>query len=251
VSATRRAWRDLEARVAGEPDAGSFAPEDLADLPEPARRHLTAAIQPGTPLAPAARLTMRGRIKLGRWLPFSAHQLLVPRHGTVWAARVGGVIVGSDRAVGHEGGMDWRLLGLVPVMRASGRDVARSAAERAAGESIWVPTALARPRGARWSSAGDHEACAELRAGRRHVAVHHVLDDDGLLRSSSFLRWGDPDRTGTWALHPFGMEVTARRTFDGVTIASEGRAGWHHGTERWDEGAFFRFEITGYEVVGG
>jgi hypothetical protein len=45
-------------------------------------------------------------------------------------------------------------------------------------------------------------------------------------------------------MHPFGMEVTAHRTFSGMTIPSTGRAGWHHGTDRWEEGAFLRYEIT-------
>jgi hypothetical protein len=43
--------------------------------------------------------------------------------------------------------------------------------------------------------------------------------------------------------------VTGYRTFDGVTVPSEGRTGWHFGTERWDDGVFFRYEITGYELV--
>jgi hypothetical protein len=84
------------------------------------RRHLTQAIAPGTPLATAARLRMRGRIKVGRWLPFRAHQVLNPHHGLVWTARAAGVIAGSDRYVDGTGGMDWKLAGLVTVARAQG-----------------------------------------------------------------------------------------------------------------------------------
>jgi hypothetical protein len=81
----------------------------------------------------------------------------VPSLGTVWQARVAGVIAGSDRYVAGTGGMDWRLLGAVRLVHAADPDVSRSTAERAAGESIWVPTALAGLGAATWSAAdGDH-----------------------------------------------------------------------------------------------
>ena len=60
----------------------------------------------------------------------------------------------------------------------------------------------------------------------------------------NFPRWGDPDHTGTWGQHPFGGEVTAYRTFDGLTIPSAGRFGWFFGTDRWSDGEFFRYQIT-------
>jgi hypothetical protein len=47
-----------------------------------------------------------------------------------------------------------------------------------------------------------------------------------------------------WGQHPFGVEVTGQGTFDGVTIPTQGLAGWHFGTDRWESGMFFRYEIT-------
>ena len=44
--------------------------------------------------------------------------------------------------------------------------------------------------------------------------------------------------------HPFGGEITGQRTFDGLTIPSARRLGWHFGTDRWPTDEFFRFEIT-------
>jgi hypothetical protein len=94
------AWVELEKRASALSSAGSFEPLMLESLPEPVPRYLRTSIQEGTPLAVGARLSMVGRIKIGRWLPFRAHQLLVPSLGTVWKARVAGVIGGSDRYVG-------------------------------------------------------------------------------------------------------------------------------------------------------
>jgi hypothetical protein len=173
-----------------------------------ARRYLQAAIAPGTALAPAARLSMRGSIKLGRWLPFRARQLLVPSLGTVWVARVAGVISGSDRYVDGVGGMDWKVLGVLRVMHAGGDDVSRSAAERAAGESIWVPTALAVDA----SLTDDGTDRVRVDVDGHHVTVLHELDADGLLTASWFQRWGDSDNTGTWTTYPFGVEVIENRS---------------------------------------
>jgi hypothetical protein len=80
------------------------------------------------------------------------------------------------------------------------------------------------------------------------VEFCHHLDDEGLLRSSAFPRWGAPDNLGTWARHPFGVEGGPSQ-LDGVTIPARGRAGWHFGTSRWDDGVFFTYEISRYEVL--
>ncbi len=236
-------WRRLE-DVLGARSAGGPASAEVA---EPVDRYFRAALGDGwqqrSPVS-AAVLEMRGQIRIGRWLPFRARQLLAPTSGTVWEARVAGVIVGSDRYVAGAGAMSWRLFGLVPIVRAEGPDVSRSSAERAAGESIWVPGAVTPTAGTRWSVEGPDRITAHLDTDGHLVDIAHRIDADGRLRSASFLRWGDPDRTGTWAEHPFGVEVSEHRRFGDVAIASAGTAGWHHGTDRWDEGAFFRFEIT-------
>ena len=63
----------------------------------------------------SARIRMRGRIKIGRWVPFRARELLTPRRGFVWAARAGGVIAGFDSYARGQGEMDWKLVGAVRV----------------------------------------------------------------------------------------------------------------------------------------
>lgn len=245
------AWGDLEQALGPTGPAPRFRAAALDNASEAVRRYFTAAIEEGTPLAVGARLRMRGSIKLGRWLSFRARQLLSPLHGTVWVARVGGVFSGSDHYVRGHGAMEWRFLGLVPIMRAHGDDVSRSAAGRVAGESVWVPTALMHADRAPAVAIDGSRVAIDVAIGAEQITVEHLLHDDGRLRSSQLERWGDPDRTGTSGLHPFGLEATDWRTFDGVTIPSAGRAGWHHGTERWDEGEFFRYEITDYALWTG
>jgi hypothetical protein len=243
-------WTLLRDRLAEVQAGPAFQPDRLTQVvPEPVARYLAASIAPGTPLARAAVLTMRGSIKIGRWLPFRARQLLAPTVGTVWEARVAGVIAGSDRYVNGVGGMDWRLLRFIRLIHADGEDVTRSAAERAAGESIWVPTALAASTETAWSASNDNHISVEVTTDGHRVVVEHDIDANGRLCSSRFPRWGDPDGTGAWDLYPFGVEATSWARFGGLTIPSGGQAGWHYGTDRWADGVFFRFEITGYELL--
>lgn len=239
------AWQQLErvVRTAGVSWAG-----EPGDVPEPIARYFGAAMPDGRLLAPAAVLKMRGRIKIGRWLPFRARQLLAPRYGTVWEARVAGVIVGSDRYVAGVGGMTWKLLGVIPFVRAEGVEVSRSSAERAAGESIWVPSAVAPCTGTSWSVVAEDRIAADVDSDGHSVRVEHRIDADGRLRESSFLRWGDPDGSGVWSQHRFGMNVTSHERFGSLVIPAAGEAGWHHGTDRWTDGVFFRFRISEYRT---
>ena len=240
---------ELADRACREAVPARFTPDEVRGLPEPARRHLLGAIASGTPLAVAARLRMRGQIRIGRWLPFSARQVLAPHSGFVWSARAGGVITGSDRYLDGAGVGHWRLAGLATVMHAEGTDVDRSAAGRCGAEGLWLPTALLPRYGTTWSAVDDHEVTVRHRVGPVPVVLHLRLTDDGRVTSVVFDRWGDPDGTGRWGWHPFGGEFYQWRTFDGVTIPSAGRMGWHYGTGQWADGEFFRYSIRRLELL--
>ncbi len=245
ATSTRPGLRELE-RTLLRPARGTFGEAELAGLPAPAAAMFRAAVAPATPLAVAARISMRGAIRLKRWTPFAGTEVLAPHAGFVWAVRAG-LVSGFDRYADGEGEMRWKLLGLFPVVRASGPDVSRSAAGRAAGEAVWVPTALLPRFGVEWSAEGDRRLVAVTRLGGHELRLALELDDRARVRAASFDRWGDPDGTGTFGLHPFGMEATSCDTFAGLTIPSSGQAGWHYGTDRWPDGIFFRYEITALE----
>jgi hypothetical protein len=108
---------------------------------------------------------MRARIKVGRWLPFRARQVLSPHRGIIWSAVVGGLITGSDRYLRGAGGMRWKLAGLMTVASGDGPDVSPSAADRVVAEAIWAPTALLPHCGVRWASTGPDRA-----------SLHHALE---------------------------------------------------------------------------
>jgi uncharacterized protein DUF6544 len=170
---------------------------------------------------------MRGRIKVGRWLPFRARQVLSPHRGFVWTARAAGVIAGTDRYLDGAGLLDWKLAGLVTVAHGEGPDVSRSAAARAGAEGIWLPTALLPRFGVRWSASAGDRVVAAFGAGETplELELELGLDRAGRITSLGFDRWGDPAGAGRFGWHRFGGEITGHASFAGLTIPTAGRLG--------------------------
>jgi hypothetical protein len=239
--------KELERELIRPAAQANFAIDEVGGLPEPVQRYFSAAIAPGTPLATSTRLRMKGEIKVKRWLPFKARQVLSPQLGFVWAGRAGGLIVGSDSYLGGKGLLDWKVAGLVTVAHAEGPDTSRSAAGRAAAEAIWLPTALLPRFGVRWSAEAPDRITAAYSLGDTPLELHLQIDGEGRVVDLVFDRWGDPDNSGDFGEHRFGGEITGHRTFHGLTIPSAGRLGWYYGTDRWSEGEFFRYEILELE----
>src|SRR5215216_4014957 len=235
---SRNATRELEARLLRPAGPERFGPAELDGLPEPVRRHLAQAIAPGTPLHSSARLTQRGQIKVGRWLPFRARQVLSPGRGFLWTARAAGVIAGTDRYLDGAGAMRWRLAGLVTVAAGEGPDVSGSAAGRAGAEGVWLPTALLPRFGVRWSAPVEDLITAAFAVGETPVELELRLDAAGRIVSLAFDRWGDPDGTGSFGWHRFGGRITGYAGVGGLAVPAQGRLGW-------DGGEFFRYRLTG------
>ena len=216
----------------------------LVGLPEPASRWLAHAIAPGTPLWRSVELEMHGKIKIKSWRSFTATQVLAPPDGYIWAARAsvyGLPVTGYDRLSSGTGQMRWRLLGVLPVVSASGPDLTRSAAGRLAGEIALLPTAFLA---ASWRLGDTPDVTvATWQVGAESIDVALHVAPDGRLLDVSVQRWSDAG--GAFRYVPFGVTCEQERTFGGVTIASVIRAGWWWGTPRQAEGEFFRAEITG------
>ncbi len=170
---------DLERLLRSEPrPPDRFDPETIAHLPPPA-------------LLPSRRcdsrrrsLALTARCSTWEW-DDPVGPAVVPVHGSTgapgrhrfrcWALVVGGRVVrfvGADLLGPHGARMEFRLHGIVPVVRASGPDTARSAGGRLAVETVaWLPQTLTPQCGAtaadrrRLSRRGS--PCPERHARRR------------------------------------------------------------------------------------
>jgi hypothetical protein len=230
-------WAELSAAGAGEVER--FDPAMTDGLPLPARRYLLRSIAPGTPLARAALVTMHGGMRLqpgGDLLAARAEQVLAPPRGLVWRAKVGTGAIrfqGFDLYdVGRErGAMRWWLYGLVPLVRAEGPDVTRSAAGRLGGETLWLPSMLLPGRGVTWEPVDDSTAIFRITLGGEEVVTTVIVAEDGRLVSATMRRWreGADDRPAGYARFVVD-EWDEERTFGGYTIPTRFRAGWELGT---------------------
>ncbi len=231
----------------------TFQPDALNDLPSPARRYLKHAIAPNTPLASAVRLQMHGEIKLNRWQNFKAEQVICWQRGMLWQATIwmnALPILGSDRIVDGEGAMQWKLLGLLPIMKAADADVTRSAIGRMQGEYVWLPSALC-PRASynscysdvHWIASAHNQASAKLTFLGETTHLQLTVKETGQLQKACFQRWGNPEK-GPHHYENFGVLVEEESAFSGYTIPTRIRAGWFFGSPRFEsEGEFFRATI--------
>ncbi len=222
-----------------------FDAEALRDRPDGVRHYLTHAIADGATLAAAVRLRMHGEIKLGGWRRFRAEQVIRRDRGMIWAAtvRVMGLPVrGYDRLVDGAGAMRWWLLGLIPVVKASGPDVNRSAAGRLAAESVWLPSRLADPRRT-WTALDPRHVHVGLGLAGERSVLDLSLGGDGRVEGLRLPRWGRPGG-GRHRYEDFGGFVEQEGTFQAYTIPTRMRIGWFVGTDRFEpDGEFFRVVV--------
>lgn len=221
--------------------AGGYDPVELEDLPEPVRRYLGHALAPGVPLARRVRLEMTGRIRVGAWLGFEAEWEGDGRSFS-WRASAGPwrlrPLLVHDQFSDGTGSMEVRLRRGPRLLRADGEDVARSGAGRAALEAIWSPASLLPRCGVEWRAEPDGTIVATRSVPPERVELSVVIDDDGAVRSCSGMRWRDAKH----GYEPFGAEVTAERSFGGLTIPNRLDVGWGFGTDKWSP--FFSCEVT-------
>jgi hypothetical protein len=223
----------------------TFQPSQIVDLPEMARLYLEHAIAPNTPLAAAVRLKMHGKIKLKKWYPFTAEQVIDRDRGMIWQANVkmnGIPIKGSDRLIDGEGAMQWKILGLIPMMTASGADITRSAIGRVQAESMWLPSVFC-DRAVSWTITDPSHLQAHFNSYSTPVSLTFGISSLGDPQSVKLQRWGNPDGA-EFHNADFGGIVEQENTFGGYTIPTRLRVGWYYGSEKFEsEGEFFRVTI--------
>jgi uncharacterized protein DUF6920 len=222
-----------------------FTSDKLTGLDEPVRRYFSHAISDGAALPNGVRMTMSGRIKVGLWLPFTAEQAVDGR-SFAWRARVGRrpltPLRVTDRYADAAGSTEGRLLGLVTLFHTEDVNTARSAATRAAIESVvFAPPSVLPGRGVAWRAETDDVivACFDLPPERPEIRAR--IDEHGAIRTVSALRWGNAGEK-TFQYIPFGGDIHAERRFGDLVLPSTLTVGWWFDTQRY--APFFRAEIS-------
>ncbi len=233
------------------PAVEPFDPASIAGLDEPVRRYFKHAIAEGAVLGRGTRLQMRGRIKVGPWLPFTAEWQGDGR-SFVWQGKSGWGPLTPLQVVDRydcdaSGSMDVRLLGRVPLVHADDEDTVRSGAGRAAVEAaFWAPMSLLPERGVTWRAESDDQIVASWEVRPERPEVHLRIDAEGALRSGYVLRW-DNGQHGRRGYIPCGGDVGAERRLGDLTLPSQVTVGWWFTTPRYEP--FFEAEILAVEPL--
>ena len=226
-------------------------------LPEPARRFFHFAIGRGARLGTVVAITMEGEISLGtrqdpRYQPMHAEQILAAPHGLLWRMRAGrGVmrITGSDGMVDDRSWTRFRLLGVLPVVRAGGdADHLRSSFGRVVAEAlIWAPASLLPQRGVEWSQVdADTARVTVVHRGLHQQADVHV-DATGQPTWVSLPRWSNANPEGVFRVQPFGGELSDFRTVEGLRLPFRVDAGNFFGTP--DYFPFYRARVQSLRIL--
>lgn len=196
-------------------------------LPAPAARWLRRAVPTGVAYPPVVELGLHGRIRIGRWRAFTAVQVLAPRTGYIWAAHtrlLGLPVTGFDRWTRGTGEMQHRVLRRLPLVRAAGPDLTRSAAGRLAAELVlWPPAALHPAIG--WRQTGADSVLMRVPIADTVHEVTLAIDADGRLSRVSVPRWARKGR-GPYGERMFVVDVRQEAAFDGVLVPARIVAGY-------------------------
>ncbi|AQL44513.1 hypothetical protein BV210_08115 [Halorientalis sp. IM1011] len=207
---------------AAPPADEPFTHENLAGLPEPARRYFETVLTEGQPYVETARVRQDGQLRLGdadsAWKPMTAtNTVSVSPPGFVWDAEVEMApflpVSVVDTYHDGEGYLRAKLLSLVTVAEdGPGPEMDEGELLRYLAEAPWYPTALLPESGVTWESVSDTAARATLTDGDTTVsAVFHFDDehrvervvadrpratDDGYERTRWIGRFSDYERHG-------------------------------------------------------
>lgn len=240
---------EMDRLIALQPQTPArYAPQLVADLPEPARRYFNFMIAKGTPLYSVSQIEMEGQFSLGtqdapNYMGMTATQVLAVPEGFVWKMSGG---AGLMRMSGSDSGRWTRfwIAGLAPVGRFGGDlDHRRSAYGRFTAEAlIWAPAAILPGPTVAWEPLDENTARVVISHGDLEQAVDVTVDADGRPVEIMFQRWSNANPEGVHRLQPFGAYVSDFREVAGYRLPFRVEAGNMFGTD--DYFPFFIANVT-------
>jgi hypothetical protein len=221
----------------------------VRDLPPAVRRYVDRAhaVEP----AQQVRVKQVGEMWLkpgGRGLRFDAVEDFAVREvAFAWRARFkpAGFLRVVDRFADGDGLLEARLLGLIPVMRQSGPELAVGEALRYLAELVWAPHAMVANEHLKWRELDERHLEVATRIGSTRAAVRLELDGDGDVVGA---RVEDRPRAEgkQVARRPWVGSFSDYAVVDGIRVPT-------HGEVRWElpEGPFmyWRGSIRSLDVL--
>jgi hypothetical protein len=223
-----------------------------ADVPALVRRYLTRVLPAEVSIPRQVRVTQVGEMRRkpgGRWLRFSAvEEFAVKEVAFSWRARFRlAKLVSLSVVDGYAGGagrLEARLLGLVPVLRARGPEVAEGEALRYLAELAWVPQAMAANRRLEWRELGAQTVEVATRVGSARVALRLEFDAAGDLVGAATDARPRTERKRIVPT-PWAGSYSEYAAFDGIRVPTRAEVRWELTDGPF---AYWRGRLTSFEV---
>ncbi len=238
---TRRLYRTEVltslARQAGH--VSVLTEEDIRDLPEPVQRYIRCAGLIGKETVHNMRVVWRGRMRRDPrqgWLTIRAEQYNfygdLARIFYIQGRMFGVPVVGRDRYSTGEGSMVMEAAGLIPVVNATGTEMASSGLVTLFNDMCLLAPATLVDKRIHWVPLDSLTAKGSIEDSGRIVSATLHFNQDGELTDfvthDRYMESGGRYRRLRWS-----TPVSQYKDFNGIRLASRGAGIWH-----LDEGEF-------------
>lgn len=244
--------RSMDSEVAGLVAAAGDNPRavtevELAGLPAPVRRYLSASGVVGRPVPSIVRLKQVGRLRGSPdadWMAFEAEQVYTTNPpGLVWRAwfpsRRVPVVTGRDAYLEGTGGIEMKMLGFFPVASESGGELTDAVLMRFLNEIMWFPQAYIGDN-VTWRGIDAHSAEVTLSDRGRNATGTVFFDDEGRQANFRARRFN----TETRGIEIWETPITGYGEFDGVAVPTSGQGVW-----KLEGGDFVYIELEIVEIA--
>jgi len=222
--------------------------EMLEDLPTVVRRWLERSNVAGGEFIHSVHLFQRGKMRTssdGRWMPVEAEQWFrTDEPGFIWVADVraapGIHLAGRDSYMHGKGRMLIKLLSLIKVADASGKETDQGAMLRYLAETVWFPSAALSPYIV-WEEVDSTSARATIDYGGIKASGLFRFNQDGDVVSFEARRYYDRREGATLENWLIQIDPGSCREFGGVRVPTRAVVTW-----RLKDGDFtwYRLEVT-------
>ncbi len=208
-------------------------PAMLEGLPVPVRNWLAHANVVGKEMTHRVHLVQGGEMRIkpdGKWMPVNAEQYFnIDQPGFYWIAKVRGnafmSFLGRDRYFDGHGNMLIRVLGLFPVVNATGDRIDQGTMLRYLAEIVWFPSAALSPA-ITWEPVDSLSARAILADGDRTVSGLFRFTPEGDVERFETKRYYDRKEGATLEDWVISIDPDGYRDFAGIRIPAKSIVTW-------------------------
>ena len=184
------------------------------------------------------------------WMPFTAnYYYTVDKPGFIWKARVQAAplihLSGRDMLYRGHGNMLIKLLSIISVADARGKEIDQGSLLRYLAEIVWFPTAALSDY-ISWEEIDGNQARATIVTGDTSVSGIYTFGQDGMPIRFEALRY--MSKGGGYSLEKWVAEMQEYQEFNGILVPSRVQVIWNlpAGGYEW-----FRASVNSIEYDSG